>query len=297
MDDRYSTSVSVFLSALNIFLSITAVLGNTLILFALHKVFSLHSSTKLLFRCLAVTDLFVGLVPQPLFAMSFISEITKINPLCLYYVGRVRSASSYILCMISVLTATAISVDRLLALLLGLRYRLAVTLRRVFAVVTCFWLIGVSCGCMYLWRNDIAWTVALVLIILSLVTSAFSYIKIYLKLRHQQTQLHAQDIVHQGQPKGGRFPLNIGRYKKTVASIFWVQFAIMTCYIPLIIVATLRIHGGISGNGLQMARHLVVILSYFISSLNPILYCVKIGEVRQAVKDTIRQLRNCCKSN
>ena len=269
MEDGYSTSVFVFLSALNIFLSITAVLGNTLILFALHKVSSLHSATKLLFRCLAVTDLFVGLVPQPLFAMSF--EITKIDPLCLFYVGRANSSSSYILCMISVLTSTAVSVDRLLALLLGLRYRLVVTLRRVFALVTCFWLIGVSCGCMYLWRNDIAWTVVLVLIILSLVTSAFGYIKIYLKLRHQQTQLHAQDIVHQGQPNGGKFPLNIARYKKTVASIFWVQFAIMTCYIPLIIVATLRIHGGISGNGLQMARHLVVILSYFLSSLNPIL--------------------------
>ena len=296
MEDVYSTSVPVFLSALNIFLSITAVLGNTLILFALHKVSSIHSSTKLLFRSLAVSDQSVGLISQPLLAFTFIFEITNINPLCLYHVGRVRSSSSYILCMVSVLTSTAISVDRLLALLLGLRYRLVVTLRRVFAVVTCFWLIGVSCGCMYLWRDDIAWTVALVLIIVSLVTSAFSYIKIYLKLRHQQTQLHVQDIVQQGQPKGGRFPLNIARYKKTVASIFWVQFAIMTCYTPLIIVATLSIHSGISGNGLQMARYLVVTLSYSISPLNPILYCVKIGEVRQAVKDTIRQL-NCCKSN
>ncbi|XP_078381350.1 histamine H2 receptor-like [Oculina patagonica] len=294
MEDGYS--IAVFLSALNIFLSITAVLGNTLILFALHKVSSLHSSTKLLFRCLAVTDLCVGLISQPLFAIDFISEITNINPLYLYYANRVKSASSYILCLVSVLTSTAISVDRLLALLLGLRYRLVVKLRRVFAVVTCFWLIGVSCGVMYLGRNDIAWTVALVLTVLSLVTSAFSYIKIYLKLRHQQAQLHVQDHVHQGQPNGGRFTLNIARYKRTVSSIWWIQCALMICFVPFIIVATLRIHGGIGGKGLETARRIVVTLSYFNSSLNPILYCVKIREVRQAVKNAISQL-NCCESN
>ena len=36
----------IFLSALNIFLSISAFLGNTLILFALHKETSLHPPSK-----------------------------------------------------------------------------------------------------------------------------------------------------------------------------------------------------------------------------------------------------------
>ena len=47
----------LYLSAFNIFLSITAVLGNILILVALRKVSSLHPPSKLLFRCLATTDL------------------------------------------------------------------------------------------------------------------------------------------------------------------------------------------------------------------------------------------------
>ena len=296
MADGYSTAVVVFLSALNIFLSITAVLGNTLILLALHKVSSLHSTSKLLFRCLAVTDLCVGLLTQPLFAIAFVSEITSMNPLYLYYVNKVKSASSYILCLVSLLASSAISVDRLLALLLGLRYRHVVKLRRILAVLTFCWLTCVSCGVIYLWRIDIAWTVALVFIIVSLVTSSFSYIKIYLKLRHQQAQLHVHDAQDQGQVKAERFSLNIARYKRTVASIWWVQFAMMACYVPFIIVATLRIHGGLDGSDVQMARHLVVTLTYFNSSLNPILYCAKIREVRQAVKDTVRQL-SCCKSN
>lgn len=297
MVDGNYIGIAVFLSALNMFLSITAILGNILILFALHKVSSLHSPTKHLFRCLAVTDLFVGLITQPLFVVTIMSEITNanFNPLCLFHVGKVKSSSSYILCVVSVLTSTAISVDRLFALLLGLRYRHVITSRRVFVVITWFWLIGASCGGLYLWRNDVAWSVVLVLIIISLLTSVFSYIKIYLKLHHQQRQLHIQqeqDHVHREQFKGGR----IERYKKIVASIWWVQLALVACYVPFIIVATLRIHGGIDGAGLQIVRRLVVTFTYFNSSLNPIHYCWKIGEVRQVVKDVICKQLNCCKS-
>ena len=59
----------IFLSALNIFLSITAFLGNTLILVALHKETSLHPPSKLLYRNLAITDLCVGIIAEPLFVI------------------------------------------------------------------------------------------------------------------------------------------------------------------------------------------------------------------------------------
>ena len=280
------------------FLSITAIIGNILVLLALYRVSSLHSPTKLLFRNLAVTDLFVGIITQPLFVVTIMSEVPKVNfnSLCLYYAGRVVSSSSYFLCTVSVLTSTAISVDRLLALLMGLRYRYVVTPRRVFVVITCFWFVGVSCGGLYLWRNDIAWSVALALVIISLVTSAFSYVKIYLKLHSQQRKLHIQreqHHVHREQIKSRRTE----RYKRTVASIWRVQLAIVACYMPFIIVATLMILGGMDGDGFQMAWRIVVTFTYFNSSLNPLLYCWKIAEVRQAVKDAICKPLNCCKSS
>ena len=122
-------------------------MGNSLILMALREVYSLHSPTKLLFRCLPVTDLFVGLIPQPLFAVTIFAEITTINldPDLLHYISKVKSSSSYILCTVSLYTSTSVSVDRLLALLLGLRYLQIVTVRRVFVGITSFWLTGASC--------------------------------------------------------------------------------------------------------------------------------------------------------
>ena len=66
---------SISFSAVNILLSITAILGNSLILVALHKESSLHPPSKLLYRCLATTDLLVGLVSQPLYATYWMSVV------------------------------------------------------------------------------------------------------------------------------------------------------------------------------------------------------------------------------
>ena len=64
---------SIYLAVVNVILSLTAILGNFLILVALRKESSLHPPSKLLYRCLATTDLLVGLVSQPLQAIYWIS--------------------------------------------------------------------------------------------------------------------------------------------------------------------------------------------------------------------------------
>ncbi|XP_078342589.1 adenosine receptor A3-like [Oculina patagonica] len=273
-----------FFSALNIFLSITAAVGNALILVALKNVSSIHAPTKLFFRCLAVTDLCVGLIVQPLYVTYIMSHIIKMNVSVLYYVDKVSGALGYILGGVSFLTSTAISVDRLLALLLGLRYRQVVTLRRVRGVITCFWLIAVLTGWLWVWRRDIANKGASVALILCLVTSIFCYTRIHLKLRHQQAQV--QNNVPHAQQNGERIPLNIARYKKTVSSIMWVQLALVACYVPWGIVAV-HYANRIEHEVAWLATETLVFLN---SSLNPILYCWKIREVKQAVKGTIRQL-------
>ena len=270
-----------FSSALNIFLSITASLGNALILIALHKVTSIHPPTKLFFRCLAVTDLCVGLVAQPLFVTFRLAYFTNMNVNAQRSIFNTFRVSGAILCGVSSSITTAISVDRLLALLLGLRYKHVVTLRRVRVVITCFWLISALGGSILMWKRDITIMIACVSLTLSLVISCFCYTKIHLKLRHQQ-----QKIFLRVQRNGRGIPMNIARYKKSVSSTLWVQLALVACYVPWGIVASL------SAIGIEhyMAWITTQTLVYLNSSLNPILYCLKIKEVRQAVKATIKQL-------
>ena len=55
--------------------------------------------------------------------------------------------SSYALCGVSLLTLTAISVDRLLAsLFLETRYRPIITLKRTCIITTTFWILSVAAG-------------------------------------------------------------------------------------------------------------------------------------------------------
>ena len=276
----------VFIFSLNIFLAFTATLGNTLVLIALHKVSSIHPPTKCLLRCLAMTDFCVGVIVQPLFA-AFLMEIASANWRILYLT---LSTFNFAFCGFSFATATAISVDRLLALFLGLRYRHIVTLRRVRCLVICFLLATIVNGFIYsLSSRNFANSAGFVVIITSLFLSVFSHVKIFLKLRQHQAQVRQQHVGHE-QANGREIPLNIERYKKIVCTIGWVQLALVLCYFPLFIIlilATITKWYKI-GSIIHISSLTVV---YFNSTLNPILFCWKIREVREAVKTTVKQVR------
>ena len=78
------------------------------------------------------------------------------------------------------------------------------------------------------------------------------------------------------------------RYKKTVSSISWVQLAQIFCYAPYGIESILWIQGVTSEGAVSWLS--TATLVYLNSSLNPILYCWKMREVRKAAKDTVKQL-------
>ena len=136
---------SISFSAVNILLSITATLGNSLILVALHKESSLHPPSKLLYRCLATTDLLVGAVSHPLYATYWMSVVNEHWSLC-RYAWVTNGVTSYALCSLSTSTLTAISVGRLLVLLSGLRYREIVTLRRTYIILAIVCVVCVVAG-------------------------------------------------------------------------------------------------------------------------------------------------------
>ena len=173
----------ITLSVLNIFLFITAFLGNTLILVALHKDRSLHPPSKLLFRSLAITDLCVGIIVEPIRVTFWMSMVNERWNICRFTFA-VVFISGYYFCLVSLLTLSAISVDRLLALLLGLRYRQVVTLKRTFVTVIAFWVFSFVGSIVILWNDLISSYYSYTIVLLCLVTSIYSYTRIFLRLRH-----------------------------------------------------------------------------------------------------------------
>ena len=283
---EFSVDIAVaMIAAVNILFSITSSLGNILILIALRKVTSLHPPTKLLFQCLAITDLGVGLTSQPLFATVLLTGYRNVN----WSVCVIRNYLSIIFCGVSLLISTALSVDRLLALLLGLRYRHVVTLKRVRIAVACCWLTAlVTALVIFLTGGKIFPRIAMIIIILSVIISLSSYTKIVLKLRQHQTSV--QENVHQGMANAGGVPKNLEQYKRTVVSIALLQVALVACYVPFLIIHVLRERDSIPNYVFSL---LSTTLVYLNSSLNPFLYCWRIKEVRQAVLGTIKRFFSC----
>lgn len=280
----------VYISVLNILLSITALLGNALILVALHKESSLHSPSKLLLRSLASTDICIGLIAEPLGIIRWISMVKEDWNLCRYSFPLYLIAS-FTLASVSLLTMTAISVDRLLALMLGLKYRQVVTSKRAHVIMVTFWVVSTIAAISYLVNHVIIYRYGQLIILSCLITSIICYTRIFLILRHQpQERGHGQR-----EPPGQTISLNMTRYKRMVSSALWLQFTLVVCYLPYAVISALYSNRRLSSSSF-LPWQLAVTLVYFNSSLNPFLYCWRITEVRQAVKRTIRQAF-CCSSS
>ena len=275
-----------FLSATNIFLSITAFVENSLVLVALHKTCSLHPPSKLLYLNLAITDLCVGLIVEPLYVSYLMSVLNERWNVC-YYALLSSVITSYVMCSASLLTLTVASTDRLLALLLGLRYRQVVTLKRTRMTVAILWILSFVSTSSYFWDIGILVLWGKISVPLSLIVSGFSYTKIFLTLRRNQIQV--QDHSFQGQPQQTTL-LNKARYRKAVSNALWVQLVLAFCYFPYGIAEAITPHRGIRLSG-YLAREFTKTLVFLHSSLNPLLYFWKMRELRQAVKNTL-----CCSS-
>ena len=184
------------------------------------------------------------------------------------------------------------SADRLLALLSGLRYRQIVTLKRTYFIVATFWVLIVVAGLCYILDYRIDICCDHIIIPSCLIISVGSYTKIFCVLSHHTMRLMQKVYTTTADPNA----LNMARYKKAVYSELWVQLALVGCYSPI----------GVSGIAIATNNtypsHLIVtwgvaiVSVYFNSALNPVLYCWRTSEMRQAVKQTISQAL-CCPLN
>ena len=193
-----------------------------------------------------------------------------------------------IICIsVSLSTLAAISVDRLLALLLGLRYRQVVTVRIVYVVVIVIWiLIGGGTAILAMLNTDARVVVGQSGIPVALMTSTFCYTKIFFTLRNQQTQVHN----NQPEQNNQTISLNRSRYRRTVSTSLWLRMSVVFCYLPYLLLSPFAYRQIVKAQSLSLYTPFYSTLTLVCSNsiLNPILYCWKIKEVRRVVKEILR---------
>ena len=253
---------------LNVPLMILSVIGNSVVLAAVLKTSSLHSPSLIFLCSLAVSDLLVGLVVQPVYIAY---ELTKFG--FLYQPMNMMAVTA---AGASLSAMTAISVDRFLALHYHMRYPNVMTVHRAVYTIVFLWLLNFLLSCLAFWKVAAYYFAIAISILIYLLISSVSYIRIYKIVRLHQLQISAQQ-----QAMGSlNNESNMLQSVKSAKNTFIYYIAMILCYTPLFIAMTILFF---FYNHWTVAWNLADTAAFMNSSINPLLYCWRVRELRTAV--------------
>ena len=266
----------------NAFLCLTTIVLNIITIQALRKTSSLPKTLKTLLLSLAVSDLGVGLLVQPLYVAILVMEIDQnTNSTAYNSVYKPYQIQKKIFVLASHYGVFALTFDRFLAIRLHLRYQELVTHKRVVAVVISVWVLSASISILrQFYDSDI---IPAVIVVVCVITTGLLYCKIYATVRHHTNQIQAQ-VQQVQQATQNEDMANAARLKKSSLATFYIYLVYLACYLPIACVVLAKIN---SKTALYFTS---VTLVYLNSSLNPLIYCWKMRHIRQTVINILRNI-------
>ena len=175
--------------------------------------------------------------------------------------------------------------DRFLALHYHMRYATLVTESHVKYTLITIWLINFLLSGFRVWYPRVHGFVVAIVYIICLLICIASYIRIYCFIRRHQLQIHVQQQAVQSSDAGNN--LNVTRLKRSAMNTFVFFIVLIICYLPLYVLLTLY---GLSIKDRQSEWEFAITGVFMNSSINPLLYCWRLRELRTAVVKTARQM-------
>ena len=275
----------------NGFSSYTAVMLNILTIHAMTKTSSLPKPLKTLLLSHAVSDFGVGLLVQP-FYIATMAKLLQQHILSNSTITA-RSVITNVFAYTSFLGVVALSVDRFLAIHLHLRYQELVTHKRVVAVVISIWVFSVflSSKIAYLRAYSIGKisisVVVAVIIGVCFICTTIVYCKIYFTVRRHTNQirvLQVQQVAQNGEMA------NAARLRKSAVSTFYIYIVFLACCLPEYCRLVICIFRDPSTTLMRRFYFYSWTLLFLNSSLNPVIYCWRMRDIRNAIMNTLRNM-------
>ena len=279
VDPLYSSYIAN--CVLNAFSAFTAVMLNILSIHAMRKTSSLPKALKTLLLSLAVSDLGVGLLAQPLFIARMVNPTYSTCRISLYIIVRLLGNASFF-------TVVAISVDRFLAIHLHLRYQELVTHKRVVTAVILIWVLCVSFPIIFIVSSKkIASIVFLTIVGFCFIIAAVVNCKIYSTVQHHRNQIQVQQLQ---EAQNAQNTESAARQRTSAVSTFYVFLVFLVCHLPdyCLGIARLIFEPSTALIGVLQAYSLTLV--FLDSSLNPVIYCWKMQHIRHAMIDVLRNI-------
>ena len=199
------------------------------------------------------------------------------------------ATTSRFISSLSLLTVVTISVERYVAFRLRLRYRTVVTFQRVVSVLVSEWIIAaIWSGLRF--RNE---TAGAIFGVVSLISCCLIALACYFAIR-RGIRGHVTQIWQQQNRGLTAFASNFDllHYRKTIRNMMWICGLLVACYMPFLLTLFATLILGLK-NSTRFAVCFSTIAVYLNSSLNPVLYCWRIKDLRDGVLENFNRFCNC----
>lgn len=288
-DDSVRGVPALFIGAINALFSIVAVTGNVLILASIWRNPSFRTPTYIFLAGLAATDFATGLITQPLYAAYALARYNDNKNMYCTLVTTLVVVSRYF-ANVTGATITVMAVERWL----HMSRRSLITVRRAYFIYGAILFVPTPYIVARLWFISVKstrelWDPLLIGIAGTgcFVTTSIAYFKVFQFLRRQKRQIEA----HQSNQTVGHPAINLEKYTKSVYTVVYILGIFLICYVPnvICIVVVPAILKTVTWSS-AIAYHISLTLIYMLSALNPLLYCWRIKEIRDEVKQLIKKI-------
>ena len=267
--------------------SLVTTVANILVVISIWRTPSLHSPSNTLLVGLACSDLGVGLVTLPASILENVAMIRQDMSLFCTSI-QVAIATGYNFCAVSVLTLTAISMDRYIAIHYHLRYQGIVTLKRSFMTLALICLLAGLCTLFFQLIFHYGFYFYLSLNITCVCVVVFASGSIYRVVRRHQRVIALQRAVRARSPETR--PISLLRFKRSFVNMQILCWALLVLYLPFFILACCMVlpRGPLLME--QSFRKFAVFSLYLNSTVNPFLYCWRYRHIRVALRKLVSAL-------
>lgn len=248
-------------------------ISNLIVICTIVKTTTLHSPANFIILGLAISDLGVGAIGQPLYTVILFYELKKeFRYYCVAY--DMFYCINWILAGSSILTLTALTADRFIAVHFHLRYREIVTSRRVVFVLLLVWAFSILTWSTYFFINKRFATVQETMMVLVIFLDIFFIIKIYQCARRHVLQIEAQQ-------QAAQQSVNVHIITKSLRPMYYMFGAFAICVFPVFL-TTIVLHVIGNTTNIQIAFKVTELLVLLNSLVNPMIYYWRIEEFRAA---------------
>ena len=278
----------VALACVNSISSITTVLLNALVIFAVATRRPLRTNSNILLACLACNDLLAGLIVQPIAFAVDLKTILGVGPFC--PLEKAHSVAVLVVSFSSLLHLVLISVDRYIAIKKPLRYLEIVTKRRITTSVVLSWAITVFVAIqeiilasidsktnIYLTFYQVTGTTLGIIGFLLIATIVYSYSCIFSETRRQKKRFQTEQLPQEEVKR-------IKKDNKAANTLAIILAALVLTYLPGLIALIFYA----SSDNVAEPRFMRILIKWsdcflLLGSLcNPVIYCWRSKKLRRA---------------